>query len=302
MLSGLSRILGLAVLCVLPVVQAIPTPIEPRASIVALTTTQVHAFKPYTFYASAAYCKPAATIKWTCGANCNANPGFIPEASGGDGVVTQFWFVGFDPSLNSVIVSHQGTDPSKIVPLLEDADIILESLDSSLFPGVPSNVHIHSGFAGSHSRSAASVLAAVKSSISKHQAKSVTITGHSLGAAIALIDAVYLPLHVSGVTFKTVGFGMPRVGNQEFADYVDAHVTSLTHINNKEDIVPILPGRFLGFHHPSGEIHIQDSGSWVSCPGQDNTSDQCEVGAVPNIFESDEGDHSGPYDGVTMGC
>lgn len=29
-----------------------------------------------------------------------------------------------------------------------------------------------------------------------------------------------------------------QVGNQAFADYVDANVTSLTHINNKEDPVP----------------------------------------------------------------
>lgn len=32
-------------------------------------------------------------------ANCNANAGFVPIASGGDGVVTQFWYVGFDKSL-----------------------------------------------------------------------------------------------------------------------------------------------------------------------------------------------------------
>lgn len=31
------------------------------------------------------------------------------------------------------------------------------------------------------------------------------------GAALALIDAVYLPLHLPGVSFKTVGYGMPRV-------------------------------------------------------------------------------------------
>lgn len=87
------------------------------------------------------------------------------------------------------------------------------------------------------------------------------------GAAIALLDAVYLPLHISGVTFTTVVYGLPRVsavilvraqrcarilarlysfrpqvGNQAFADYVDAHV-SLTHINNEEDPVPILPGK-----------------------------------------------------------
>ena len=58
------------------------------------------------------------------------------------------------------------------------------------------------------------------------------------------------------------------MGNQEFADYVDAHVTSLTHVNNKKDPVPILPGRFLGFVHPSGEVHIDNSNYWVSCPGQ----------------------------------
>ncbi|PPQ71887.1 hypothetical protein CVT25_001641 [Psilocybe cyanescens] len=59
---------------------------------------------------------------------------------------------------------------------------------------------------------------------------------------------------------------MPRVGNQAFANYVDAHL-ALTHINNKEDIAPIVPGRFLGYHHPSGEVHIMDNNQWVSCPG-----------------------------------
>lgn len=57
-----------------------------------------------------------------------------------------------------------------------------------------------------------------------------------------------------------------QVGNQAFADYVDAHV-SLTHINNKEDPIPILPGMFLGYVHPSGEVHIEDSGEWAACPG-----------------------------------
>lgn len=88
------------------------------------------------------------------------------------------------------------------------------------------------------------------------------------GAAIGLLDAVFLPLHISGITTRFVGYGMPRVGNQEFADYVDSRPISVTHINNKEDIVPILPGRFLGYHHTSGEVHIVDSGSWLSCPGE----------------------------------
>ena len=70
-----------------------------------------------------------------------------------------------------------------------------------------------------------------------------------------------------GRSKKLVGYGMPRVGNQEFADFVNSHVSDLTRIDNKKDPIPTVPGRFLGFVHPGGEIHIQDSGEFVSCSG-----------------------------------
>jgi hypothetical protein len=47
-------------------------------------------------------------------ANCNANPGFETVDSGGDGDITQYWFVGYDPSMKEVIVSHQGTNPDEM--------------------------------------------------------------------------------------------------------------------------------------------------------------------------------------------
>jgi hypothetical protein len=47
-------------------------------------------------------------------ANCEANPYFIPIAAGGDGAVVQYWYVGWDPVLQTIIVSHQGTDTSKM--------------------------------------------------------------------------------------------------------------------------------------------------------------------------------------------
>jgi hypothetical protein len=66
--------------------------------------------------------------------------------------------------------------------------------------------------------------------------------------------------------------------------------------------VPILPGRGLGYAHPAGEVHIETTESWYACPGDDNTSELCEVGDVPNILEADLDDHNGPYGPVTMGC
>ncbi|KAG1860458.1 Alpha/Beta hydrolase protein [Suillus tomentosus] len=290
-----------AVILFAAAVQAFPS-LSTRQSITALATSQIDQFTPYTYYASAGYCTNTQTLAWDCGTNCDANPGFKPVASGGNGDSVQYWFVGYDPNLDTVIVSHQGTNPSEILPLVTDADFFLTTLDSTLFPGISSDIEVHNGFQDAQTSTATDVLAAVESAMSTYGTTSVTMVGHSLGAAITLLDSVYLPLWLpAGTTFTTIGYGLPRVGNQAFADYVDANL-HLTHINNEEDPIPICPGMFLGFVHPAGEVHIQDSGEWASCPGQDNPSTQCIVGDVPEIWDGDESDHDGPYNGVEMGC
>lgn len=38
-----------------------------RQSITTLSTSQIETFKPFTFFASAAYCNPSTTINWSCG-------------------------------------------------------------------------------------------------------------------------------------------------------------------------------------------------------------------------------------------
>ena len=131
----------------------------------------------------------------------------------------------------------------------------------------------------------------------------MTLIGHSLGAALALLDAVYLPLHLPASTaFKTVGYGLPRVGNQAFADFVDQQL-NLTHVSHGHDPVPIVPGRDLGFVHPSGEVHISNDNDdlWLECPGQDTETAGCTIDSVPNIVESNVLDHLFFYDGLKLG-
>ncbi|KIP07433.1 hypothetical protein PHLGIDRAFT_105650 [Phlebiopsis gigantea 11061_1 CR5-6] len=288
-------------LVVLSVLGAGAVPLR-RQSISVLSQSQISVFKPYTSYASTAYCNAASTLTWSCGTNCLANPTFKPVASGGDGDDVQFWYVGYDPTLKTVVVGHQGTNPSEIEPVITDADFFLTTFDKQLFPNISTGIKVHDGFHDAQAKAAPLVLSAVQTALKRYGGSSVTVVGHSLGAAISLIDAVYLPLHIPGISVRAVLYGLPRVGNQAFADYVDAHVPSLTHINNKKDPVPILPGRLLGFHHPSGEVHIDQSGKWIACAGQDNTNAECEIGDVPSVLESDLDDHSGPYDGISMGC
>jgi hypothetical protein len=215
------------------------------AAITAVSAADTAAFKPFTFYASAAYCQPTDTLAWSCGANCDANPDFQPITSGGDGVASQFCelvqsmlfalsltylvYVGYDPDLDTVVVGHQGTNPEKMyailpfglslplkhtrsIPLVEDSDFFLDSLDPDLFPGIASSVQVHNGFRDSQARSAPAVLAAVQSALAQTGTTSVTVVGHSLGAAIALIDSLYLSLQLgTSVNVRTIGYGMPRV-------------------------------------------------------------------------------------------
>ena len=113
------------------------------------------------------------------------------------------------------------------------------------------------------------ILSVVQNTLSTKNTSSVTVVGHSLGGALALLDGVFLSLQLpKNVTVKVMSYGMPRVGNQAFANFVDSQLSGLvTHVNNQEDPIPIVPGMFLGFHHPSGEVHIQDSDAWDACPG-----------------------------------
>ncbi|KAK0490187.1 alpha/beta-hydrolase [Armillaria luteobubalina] len=277
-----------------------------RQSITVLAPEQVAAYRPYTYFANAAGCKPSTTGNWTCGPPCEGNPDFKPIASGGNGDSVQFWYVGYAPDLNTVIVGHQGTDVTKLLPICTDLNITLSKLDSNLFPGISSDIEVHSGFKESQARAAADVLSNVTIAMSTYATNSVAVVGHSLGGALALLDGVYLDLQLPSATVSVFSYGMPRVGNQAFADYVDANV-NVTHVNNKKDPVPIVPGKKLGYHHCSGEKHITDSDDeWVNCPGQDNPDKQCIVGEVSNIFEIDLKDlidHFGPYDGIWMwGC
>ncbi|KIJ21165.1 hypothetical protein PAXINDRAFT_66454 [Paxillus involutus ATCC 200175] len=213
----MSSVLTVAVLGAV-VMTASPT-LFARQSIIALTTVQIDYFTPYTYYASAGHCIPSQILAWDCGTSCPENPDVEPVASGGDGAFVQYWFVGYDSNLDTVIVSHQGTDPSKIVPLVTDVDMFLTNLDSALFPGISSSIKVHNGFGDAQASSATDVLAAVKTATSKYITTSVTMVGHSLGAAITLLDSVHLPLWLpAGTTFKTIVYGLPRVENKAFAD------------------------------------------------------------------------------------
>ncbi|KAI0076704.1 alpha/beta-hydrolase [Panus rudis PR-1116 ss-1] len=273
------------------------------ATVTKLTAAELSSLAPYTQFARAAYCASSKITNWGCGAACNAIPGFQPTLTGGDGNGVQLFFVGYWPQQNSVVVAHQGTDPTQFLSVLTDIDAIQDPLDSKLFPGVPSGVAVHGGFADAQADTAAAILAETKRLISAKGATTVTLIGHSLGGAIAELDALFMKLNLpSSIHIKAVTFGTPRVGNPAFAQFFDSQVPDFERINNESDPIPIVPGRGLGFSHPHGEIHIVSPDNAVACSGDDNADDaQCTIKTVPTIFNGNILDHLGPYQGIYIG-
>lgn len=88
------------------------------------------------------------------------------------------------------------------------------------------NVSVHDGFSKAQARTASTILSTVQSGLSTYNVSKVLITGHSLGAAIATMDAVMLRMQLpDSVEMNTVVFGAPRGGNEAWADLVDSTVS-----------------------------------------------------------------------------
>ncbi|KAI0345774.1 alpha/beta-hydrolase [Trametopsis cervina] len=277
--------------------------IAARQGVTTLSQAALSAITPYVQFARAAYCPTSKIAGWSCGEACSALPGFQVTLSGGDGNDVQVYFVGYWPSQNAIVVAHEGTDPTQFLSDLTDVDLVLQNFDKTLFPGIDPAAQAHGGFLGEHSLTAPTILAEVKRLISAKGAKTVITVGHSLGGALAELDSLFLTLNLpSSIHIKAVTFGTPRVGNPAYAAFFDSHVSDFERVNHQSDPIPIVPGRFLGFSHVHGEIHIVKDGDAVACPGDDDATDsQCTISTVPNIVVSNLVDHLGPYNGVWIG-
>ncbi|KAF8605881.1 alpha/beta-hydrolase [Ceratobasidium sp. AG-I] len=273
----------------------------PSSSINSMTLTQADAYTPYAWFAAATYCPRASQASWTCG-SCQADPvkDFQVYASGGDGGLVQFWYVGWWPSEKSVIVAHQGTELNNTIALATDLTLLLVPPNQNRFPGSPLFSMVHAGFQAAHERTADVILATVKKVIAEKSATRVVSVGHSLGGALAYLEGLHLRLKLpAGVSVVTRTFGQPRVGNGVFADFMDKKVTDVVRVTNKRDVVPTIPPLGMLYAHSSGEKHVNAQGAWSDCAGQDNSNVNCSRGQtlVQGVAFPD---HLGPYSGGVM--
>lgn len=142
-----------------------------------------------------------------------------------------------------IVVSFRGT---------QNLANIQENFDCDLTPDGTLHGKAHDGFLKSFDRIWPTVLPVLDSK------KKVWTTGHSLGGAMAAIACIRAN-HRAGPNLDGLfTFGQPRIGN--FA-YVGGVRTDTYRFVNNRDIIPSLPGKFMGFSHFGKEFFIDHKGN-----------------------------------------
>lgn len=96
---------------------------------------------------------------------------------------------------------------------------------------------------------------------------SLTITGHSLGAALAILSAYDIAATFANAPMVTVvSFGGPRVGNRSLRCQLDKNGTRILRIVNSDDPIPKVPG----FVFEDGDdvestknVHVANLPRWI---------------------------------------
>ncbi|XP_021614253.2 phospholipase A(1) DAD1, chloroplastic [Manihot esculenta] len=110
---------------------------------------------------------------------------------------------------------------------------------------------------------------------------SFTITGHSLGAALAILTAYDIKSSFeNAATVTAISFGGPRVGNRSFRCQLENGGTKILRIVNSDDIITKVPGFVIDNNDMAGNQTIQMSGlpSWVQKSVENTQWVYAEVG------------------------
>jgi predicted lipase len=206
----------------------------------------------------------------------------------------------------TAVVAVKGTNTDSLKSLLNDVKFNKDHLDDveveidgdkvDAFPNA-GDAEAHKGFLEVFERIQPDMHPAIQTAFSMNATR-ILVVGHSLGASVGLLLAVYLQEQFPNVTVSARTFGAPRTGDGDFADYVDQTMGNRSlFMVNYDDMVPHLPPKALNFVHSSGEVWSKRNDSdWVWCRGQDN--DDCSD-SVDGDFSSL---HDGPYAQVYMDC
>lgn len=187
-------------------------------------------------------------------------PNTIPEFINGASTDTQCAIL-LDPTETSIYTVFRGSEnrldwdtnldfqqEAIQAQIVQDQEQVYPYEDESR-----SGAKMHQGFTSAY----LSVREQIHSYLRSHAASSLTVTGHSLGGALATLCAVDIQYNFSNlVTIDVYTFGSPRVGNNGFRDSFNRRVPKSYRFVYGMDIVPAIPRPWQGYRHVDTEFRL----------------------------------------------
>lgn len=146
---------------------------------------------------------------------------------------TMEWFGFILESEDTIIVSFRGTK--------SDTDWVADALVTQKpYPFTANSGNVHNGFLSIY-ESCRDTIMDTLSQLSSY--KTLLITGHSLGGALAVLHMLDARVNISFSHYELYNFGAPKVGDRAFCNYYKIQVANSFRLVNLFDIVPLLPPR-----------------------------------------------------------
>ena len=167
-------------------------------------------------------------------------------------------YIGILPTTKSIYVVIRGS--SSALNWLDDFEVKLVPYIS--FPEC--NCTVHNGFYKSTLNIVSKTVSTVKALKRQYPGYSVVVTGHSYGAACGQL--LGMELIKNGINVKVYNYGQPRVGDANYAAFVNTKITEFYRMTHNKDIVPHVPP-IEGFNylHSCGEIFEDSTGNLTTC-------------------------------------
>ncbi|TNV76838.1 hypothetical protein FGO68_gene8733 [Halteria grandinella] len=237
-------------------------------------------------YSAAAYCVYEDLEKWDCGRACEETQGMLDVQMVRDADRDTFAYVGYDNSTGKIVIAFRGTNGAESTNWITNIKTDFDKYPNWLYP----DAGVHSGFYTAYKGIADNLKQAVQRLRDKYDYPEIMVTGHSMGGALALLGVLDLRTDLSippeNITFYT--FGQPRVGGENFRDYVYFVIGQrYFRVIHEDDMVPHLPSIYFSFRHAGIEVWYtdqQDSEDYKICvnyPGRLESHDCSNQYSMP---------------------
>lgn len=177
-------------------------------------------------------------------------------------------YIGILPTTKSIYVVIRGS--SSVINWLDDFEVKLVPYDS--FPEC--NCKVHYGFYNSALSVTTKMIDSVKLLRVKYPGYSVVVTGHSYAASTGQLLA--MELVKNGINVKLYNYGQPRVGDANYASFVNTKISEYYRTTHNKDIVPHVPPiEGFGYFHSCREIFEDSTGNLNLCSATNCEDPKC---------------------------